>query len=214
MSFQINHESWHAGKSRLWLCTKFIEIINAQLDDGGNGVKVIELTAYHDWKRRAFSEASKNSSWPQTAKTRYDSTKYTASYNSHHSALEEMLNCCCCCAVIVKQPTAKSSIYLLPDRKESLCPDFTLKPPQRVGEGIFTIFLLSKIKSKKQRFKDRSTMQSVFNRRYTVICTVWNVYHKQHIKHLPYMVRKLLPIFLIPMYGRTQKQNKGHSTVP
>ena len=111
MSFQINHESWHAGKSRLRLCTKFIEIINAQLDDEGNGVKVIELTAYHDWKRRAFSEASKNLFWPQTAKTRYDSTKYTASYNSHHSALEEMLNCCCCCAVIVKQPKVAYTYY-------------------------------------------------------------------------------------------------------
>ena len=134
MSFQINHESWHAGKSRLWLCTKFIEIINAQLDDEGNGVKVIELTAYHDWKRRAFSEASKNLSWPQTAKTRYDSTKYTASYNSHHSALEEMLNCCCCCAVIVKQPKVAYTYYRT-EKSPYVQTSHSNPRKQRVGDG-------------------------------------------------------------------------------
>ena len=60
MSSKIDNQFWPATHYRLRLCAKFTAIIKAQMASEGNGVKVIELQAYCDWKQGVFPEASNN----------------------------------------------------------------------------------------------------------------------------------------------------------
>ena len=100
----------------------------------GNGVKVIELQAYCDWKQGVFPEASNNLTWSPTAKIRCGSTKYTTSYILHNSALEEVLIWFCYRFVNAEHPKV---VYTHSRTERS--PHVTGNPPKKnKAQGLLT----------------------------------------------------------------------------
>ena len=104
-----------------------------------SGAKVVELTAYRDWKQRAFSETSNIWSSTRTAKTRYGFTQHTTSVNLHHSDLEVIPNWVCYCAMSEKHPKV---VY--DDFRTEKSPYVTVvhsNPPQTKGRRRYMEYL-------------------------------------------------------------------------